>query len=215
MNETDLIRYVQAHFNDQTAQFRDRIVRTIPVAIEMFGTEHQWEFLDKYTTTTATTSTTHGKDVITLPSDFFKPVVLYTDDEEMEYVDRTEWGLYQRHVSVSRKPWKYTQIGPELILSHATDGSTIYMVYTRQTSGMSLSDVPSQYHDAIAAAVVWRLTPGSVMTNQGPFPNPAYAQAERFYSERIRVCMGKELSVKGRRITWKVTGPQAERSSYR
>ena len=211
MTEAQVIGFVQQHFNDQTNMFRSKIVKTLPMAVGMFACEHQWEFLDKYTTCTTSTDSTTGKDEIDLPSDIFKPVVLWTEYNEMRYIDRKAWGDYQRQTLTATRPSQYTIIGSEYFLHKPNDGSTIYMIYTRLTTGMSLADVPAQYHDTVAAALVWRLTPGLV----GGMPNAAYGHAEDFYQGRVRVSLSHEANSKARTRTLSVPDYQAVRSQYR
>lgn len=215
MTDAELISFVQAHFNDQTSQFRSRVVKTVPIGIGMFASEHQWEFLDKFTTTTAETDSTASKDKITLPADFWKPIRFYTSNRVVSYIDRAAWSKKQRASLPSGEPRAYTVIGPDYFLDRASDGSTISVVYTRRSSGMSLSDVPAEFHDAVGAAVIWRLTPGFVQMPEGPVPNPAYGHAEDLYGGRVRVALSSENSIKGRTQKWTPTYMTARRSDYR
>jgi hypothetical protein len=198
MTNNDLIQAVQSHFGDQTAQFRTRITNKIPEALEMFASEHQWEFLDKHTTTTAETDSGTSKDKITLPADFWKPVRFYTTSYVLEYIDRAEWSERQRSTLPSGEPRAYTVIGPDFFLDRTSDGSTINVVYSRRISGMSLSDIPEEYHYAIMAAVVWLLTPGYVTGANGAIRNTAWRHAEELYQGRVRHALASESQSKGR-----------------
>lgn len=222
MTKNTLIEAVQAHFGDESPAFQTRIDGTIPVGIEMFVSEQQWEHFDKYVTATTEVDSTTGKTRIVLPtdasgtSDFFKPVHIWTDNNaKVDYIDRAEWADRQRLSTPQQEPWAYTQIGPDLFLDRPNDGSTLYMVYTRTHNDLDLPDLPSQYHPAVLMAVIWYLTPGYVMADGQKLPNSDKDVAWANYQDRLSIASSHEHSVKDRVRRFRPDRVAQRRNHYR
>jgi hypothetical protein len=200
MTRSELVAAVQAHFSDFTDPFKTRIEAVIPSAVARFLAEAQWEFLDKYTTTTTSVSTSAavGKYQVDLPDDFFKPIVVFTETREIEYRDRNEWARMQHAGSGSFIPQYYTVIGPEMILTHTPDSSTIEMVYTRKADNYGFDDLPSQYHWAVQMAAQLLLTPAYFTSGDQKFPNPELRQSSEDYERAIGKAKRFEVTIKGR-----------------
>lgn len=201
-----MVKGIQAHFNDETPDFKSRIENTIPIGVEGFATENQWESMDKYVTTTTEVDAVSGKTRIVLPTlatggtDFFKPVHIWTDNNsKVDYIDRARWASRQRGSQSARDPLAYTQIGPDLFLDTPSTGITIYMIYTRTHEDIDLPDLPFHYHGAVMMYVIWYLTPGMLTTPEGlRISNPAKSEAWASYQERIGLAVGHEHSVRDR-----------------
>jgi hypothetical protein len=137
MTEQEMVRAIQSHFGDTSAAFKTRIEQNIPFGIELFCAQAQWEFLDRFVadlTVSDSTVAAPGKPRIETPGDFFKPVVIYTQYNEVKWIDRLEWARKQTTTGSGTRPQEYTLIGDELVLSREHDGSQIDMVYTRKAA---------------------------------------------------------------------------------
>jgi hypothetical protein len=215
MTQDELISAVQAQAGDFTAPFKDRIIAALPLGIAIFAAEYQWEFLDIYTTATTALDATTGKYKISLPSDFFKPVALSTAlGGALEYQNRIEW-LEEERVGVgSDPPIHYTVIGTTMFL-HNASGTPIEIIYTRNADGITLADLPGQYHPAIVQAVVMWLMPAVVEDGAGhKIPNPLYDAAKARYNESVSKAAGLEAQSKGRPRTLDFSPLQKLRSEF-
>lgn len=202
MTDSELVKSVQAFFNDPTDTFADRVRNILPAAVNLFCGQHQWEFLDKYVTCTTAVSTqdASGKYRIVVADDMFKPVVLFTASREIEYVDRITWASKQSSTATSQSPSSYTVIGNELVLSYPPDSTTIYAVYTRKSDNVTLADMPAQYHAAVQMAVQWLLTPAYIDTGGHAYPNPALMECKALFREAITAALRSEASQKARQL---------------
>ena len=200
MDEEQFVKAVQARFANFTDPFAGRIRDCLSVGVTRLCNEFQWEFLDKLTTFSTTTSTidASGKTRFVLPDDYFKPVVFYTDNHILEYRNRVEWARHQIDASSSAEPRYYTVIGKELILAAPSDGSTVYAVYTRDGSGYGLDDIPGQFHYAVMMAVVAYLAPAYVTVGEKTLPNPDVRNADRAFKQAVGAAMMIQTRNKGR-----------------
>ena len=191
MTDNELISGVQAHFNDFSPEFKTRINDTIPFGVAQFAAHTQWEFLDKYVeglTVQDSTDKAVGKPQIVTPGDFFKPVIIFTDSGEIEYVSRRSWASQQGStIGSTALRQSYTVIGDELILSRPDSGAQINMTYTRDKSTISFSDVFAQYHPAVQAGIQLQLSSADRM-----------GVAHEIYREAVMRAMTMEVSGKGR-----------------
>lgn len=189
---------VQSHFDNKTPAFLERIRDALPTAIARFCQQWQWEFLDKYTTFATETSTkdASGKTIFTLPSDFYKIIVLWTDSYRLKYLTRTEWAELQMSGGVTTE-FTYTVIGKELVLS-GTISDTVYGIYTRTSQSFDLDDIPAQFHYAIQMAVEELLAPAYVTVDGKTYPNPDVNRARRAFREATVDARILELRSKGR-----------------
>lgn len=218
MTTDTMVKAMQAHFEDESAAFKLRIQAAIPVGIELFASENQWEFLDIYWTTTAAVDGTTGKTIITMPAagSWFKPVHIWTDtNREVGYIDRKEWAQRQQPGASTQPPYAYTVIGQQLFLDRPATGATIYMIYTRTNKNIDLPDIPFEYHGAVLMGAIWFLTPAMVIQDGQRLPNPAREAAWASYQERIRLAMSQEMSQKGRTRRLAQDPASERRSLYR
>ena len=217
MTESELVRGVQAHFDKFDPEFEDRVKATIAFGIARFCAHTQWEFLDRYAvnlTVQASTVAAVGKPEIVTPNDYFKPVVIYSESREIEYVSRQRWAQEQTTLSSTLSERTYTVIGSELILTRTHDGSQIDMIYTRDATGITLDDIPGQYHPAVQAAIQLQLTPAYFTLDGKMIPNPAIGAGQQLYSIEIGRAMTSEVSNKGRRKPVEPSRIAARRNAY-
>ena len=217
MTKDEAIAAVQAQLNDFSDTMKDRIEAAFPIGASIFVTEYQWEFMDRYTTTTAALDATSSKYKIASPDGFFKPVVLWISErtEEVEWIDRYEWAQRQSGTQTAGVPQAYTLIGEDMFLDRPHNGETIYIIYTKNGDNVNFDKVPGQYHPAIVMAIAMWLTPSTVDDGQGnKLPNPAYNAAERRYYRYVNRAVGMETSNKGRPRRKQPTEAQKIRSSF-
>jgi hypothetical protein len=147
-----MVKAVQSHFSDFSAEMENRAQAMIKPAIEMFASRRQWEFLDVYWETETEVQSSSGKTRIKMPSpnDWFKPVAMGTETGgPITYQDRADWLDAQRS-SADRTPRKYTLIGRNYYLSGSVASTTtIRTVYTRTAGAYGLEDIADTYHPAI------------------------------------------------------------------
>lgn len=181
---------VCAHYGDFSAPFKDRVEAAIPIGISRVGSEYQWEFLDKYVTVTTATSTVDaaGKTRVKLPTDYRRSVVVYTDNHVIDYMNRVAWAQSQMGTASSEEPTYYTIIGKEMVLTAPSDGSTVYLIYTRNAGDFDLESIPEHLQYAVMAAVVAHL---------GPTLDPVL---EHSYKASIREAAKIESRNKGRKL---------------
>ena len=213
-----LTKGVQAHFEDETSAFKTRITNTIPIGIELFSSENQWEYLDIYFETVAEIEAVSGKTRIKMPAPgtWYKPVMMWTaNNSEISYIDRKEWAQRQRINSAAQSPMAFTQIGKDLFLDRPSTGATIYTIYTQTNKNIDLPGLPFEYHGAVMLAVIWFLTPGMVLEGTRRIENPAKRIAWAGYQERVRLAASQELSHKGRTRYLRVDPVAQRRNNYR
>jgi hypothetical protein len=219
VNEQQMVKAVQSHFSDFSAEMENRAQAMIKPAIEMFASRRQWEFLDVYWETETEVQSSSGKTRIKMPSpnDWFKPVAMGTETGgPISYQDRADWLDAQRS-SADRTPRKYTLIGRNYYLSGSVASTTtIRTVYTRTAGAYGLEDIADTYHPAIMHAAILLLTPGSTPgPNNRPVPNPAWDRAEAMYNKLCTYAKSQEQSIKGRTRYLKEPEVSRSRSSHR
>ena len=216
MTESEAVKAIQAQLADFQPATEQRVRATIPLGTAMFCAEYQWEFLDKYASTTAALDTTTGLHKITKPELFFKPVVLWTDTcPEVEYVNRYEFAKYQSGSPGTVYPHKYTVIGTDMYLVQPSGGETIYIIFTRDGSAWSFANIPGQYHPAIIQATVMYLMPAVLVRPNGDVPNQAFGRARKLYLDAVATALTLEASGKGRPTRQKPNDLMLARNGYR
>jgi len=201
MDIEQLIKGVQSRFNNHEGPFRTRVEEAVPVAVARVCQEFQWKFLDQYVELTAVISADDavGKTRFQLPADFFKEVVIFTADNEVEYCNQVEWARWQMQGQSSVAPFKYTIIGDELVLTASSDGATVYAIYTRAGVDWGLEDIPPHLHYAILLAVVAYLAPAYIIEGDKSYPNPDARAADKAYEASVAEAMKIDSRQRGRK----------------
>jgi hypothetical protein len=210
------VQSISAKLADSAPATLDRIRSVIPLGVSQFCAEYEWEFLSKFTSSTAALDAITGFYKVTKPADFFKPIVLWTDmAPEVEYIDRYEFASRQMPSGAAISPRAYTVIGEEMYLDAASSGERIYFIYTKRANNVGFEDVPGQYHNAILLAVLTHLTPVVLRTANGDVANPAYNQSQELYELALQRALGLEAESKGRPRRWKPNSLMQLRGQYR
>lgn len=201
MTKDAFVKAVQAHFGDETSTFKTRIENSIPVGIELFCSEAQWECLDKYVSIATEVDSRTGKTRLALSTitDFAKIVHLATQmTQKIEYIDRDEWNSRQTISLSAQEPIAYTVIGNDHFLDRPNNGAVIYLTYTRNHENIDLAGLPARYHGAVLMAVIWFLTPGMITVGTERTDNPAKRIAWQGYQERVGLAISQEEAHKDR-----------------
>lgn len=216
MTLDEAVKSISAKLADSAPATVDRIKAVIPLGVAEFCSAYEWEFLSKFTTSTAALDATTGFHKVTKPSDFFKPIVLWTNESpEVEYIDRYEFASRQAPTGSAISPRAYTVIGEEMYLDTASAGETIYFIYTKRSNGVGFEDVPGQYHPAVILAATMHLTPLVLKTAQGDVANPAYSQSQELFELALQRALSMEAESKGRPRRWKPNSIMRLRGQYK
>jgi hypothetical protein len=192
----------------------DRVKNVIPLGVAMFCAEYEWEFLSKLGTATAAADST-GYWKVSPPTDFFKPVVLWTAKvPEICYINRVEFANRQVGASGSETPYEYTVIGESMYLARPSTGDAISLAYTRKSNNIGFADIPGQYHHAVVLATCTHLTPMVLKRPGGDVANPAFDQSEQLYDRAVNKAVRMEMTNKGRPGREKPTALMLARNGY-
>lgn len=200
MTLAEAIEIICARFNEFEDTFKDRVKKALHLGVKRVLMEQQWQFLDAKTTLTVVTSTDEasGHSIFELPDDFLKEVVVWTDNHTLEYITPTEWAREQIANSATEEPSCYTLIGDELVLRAPSDGSTVYMIYTRDSDSVKFEDLPTHMkYPAVMAGVAY-LAPAYVKIDERISRNDDLQAADHAYKVAVHEAHKIEMRQRGR-----------------
>lgn len=206
-------KLIQIHFNNFTPGFKERIGEVQSMAIEMFTSFHEWEFMDKYVEVTVKADENNASlFIVDLPDDFRKVNTMWTRNYEIIWMDRKDWMTYQLVAAGGLLLDRYTEMDDMVYLSSGGSGEQIFMIYNRKPDSVDFGTIPEQYHAAVVAGMILNLTPavldgGQANVNLGV----AHADFDHWLSQSLAV----EAEHRGRNRRLKVPEAQRARAKYR